>query len=204
MSLFLLLLENMEKTIGRESDEYDVSFVQPQLYISDLLAASNHDVLEHYNITCVISVLSRKEEPPSKNRKRGVHYTLFTTFDSPEEKISKYFAECFKVMNRAVKQKKNVLVHCYAGISRSATMVIMYLMQSNRWSFNQSFKHLRCRRYWVQPNHGFEMQLKTLESRLAKQYSFTNKRKYRKQIIHVLMTHLKEFRICSLVINLFL
>ena len=33
----------------------------------------------------------------------------------------------------------NVLVHCFAGVSRSSTAVIMYLMRKNNWTLEKAY-----------------------------------------------------------------
>ena len=48
-----------------------------------------------------------------------------------------------------------VLVHCEFGVSRSASVVIAYLMQKNGWSFEKSYDFLQTRRPKVKPNLGF-------------------------------------------------
>jgi len=48
--------------------------------------------------------------------------------DVPWENLSKYFLACNKFIKGALEQGGTVFVHCYAGVSRSATIVIAYLM----------------------------------------------------------------------------
>ncbi len=48
----------------------------------------------------------------------------------------------------------NVLVHCAAGISRSATVTTGYLMKKYNWDAPQAFKFLQTARPIVDPNPG--------------------------------------------------
>ena len=52
-----------------------------------------------------------------------------------------------------------VLVHCLAGVSRSATVVIGYLMWKNMLPFHQARRHVAAVRPWIRPNAGFQQQL---------------------------------------------
>ena len=56
-----------------------------------------------------------------------------------------------------------VLVHCNDGMSRSASLVIAYLMQKYGLDFKAALTHVQSRRFCVQPNDGFEQQLREFE-----------------------------------------
>ena len=60
------------------------------------------------------------------------------------------------------------MVHCYAGVSRSATIIIAYLMQEKRLTFVEALKYVRRRRPIVCPNFGFQKQLLDFEKNLRK------------------------------------
>jgi len=54
--------------------------------------------------------------------------------------------------------KGGVLVHCEAGMSRSPTIVISYLVRYHNMSLSQAFVYVRARR-GIAPNYGFALQL---------------------------------------------
>ena len=53
------------------------------------------------------------------------------------------------------------------GVSRSATIVVGYLMATRKWSLKQAFDLVRSRRSVVCPNIGFFFQLAELELALG-------------------------------------
>jgi protein-tyrosine phosphatase len=59
-----------------------------------------------------------------------------------------------------------VLVHCAMGRSRSATMVIMYLMKKFDISMEIAFRLAKTRREVVDPNEGFLKKLEEYETEL--------------------------------------
>lgn len=63
--------------------------------------------------------------------------------------------------------QNRVLVHCAMGMSRSATMVIMYLMRKFQIEWNLALEIVKARREVVDPNEGFIEKLKSFE---GKQY----------------------------------
>lgn len=52
-----------------------------------------------------------------------------------------------------------VLVHCQMGISRSATIVIAYLMRKQRQGLDEVLKQVRAKRRRINPNENFSVQL---------------------------------------------
>lgn len=58
-----------------------------------------------------------------------------------------------------------VLVHCVVGVSRSATLVLAYLMLHQQLSLQQAIITVRERR-WIFPNRGFLRQLCQLDQQL--------------------------------------
>ena len=59
-----------------------------------------------------------------------------------------------------------VFVHCQAGASRSATIVIALVMRIKGWSLRRAFAHVKARRSVVAPNLGFFAQLQRFERTL--------------------------------------
>jgi protein-tyrosine phosphatase len=59
-----------------------------------------------------------------------------------------------------------VLVHCYAGVSRSASCVIAFLMQECGLTFMEAMTYVRKKRPIVFPNFGFQRQLMDFEKAL--------------------------------------
>lgn len=57
-------------------------------------------------------------------------------------------------------------MHCGAGASRSAALVIAYLMRSQRLTFQEALNYCKKKRPQVCPNLGFERQLKLYEKNL--------------------------------------
>lgn len=80
--------------------------------------------------------------------------------DHDTTNIKQYFNEC----NKFIDENDKVLVHCRAGMSRSPTIVIAYLMYKNKWGWSQAFDYVYERRM-ICPNSGFIRQLKEYELR---------------------------------------
>ena len=72
-----------------------------------------------------------------------------------------------------------ILIHCSAGVSRSATILIAYLMGERKWSVFEAFAVVRSKRRFVYPNAGFwEMLIEIDRKNNNQQQSKGNKKYY--------------------------
>jgi hypothetical protein len=71
-----------------------------------------------------------------------------------------------KLIDSYLKDNKQVLVNCFAGVSRSTTIVIAYLMYKNKWSVYDAISYVRCKRFIIEPNYGFICQLYNMQDKL--------------------------------------
>ncbi len=58
-----------------------------------------------------------------------------------------------------------MLVHCQAGVSRSPSMAIAYLMLKRSWGFEKALAFVKARRKNTHPNSGFVQELRQLEAK---------------------------------------
>ena len=95
---------------------------------------------------------------------KEIEHKLIKIDDLPRENIIKYFGECLLF----IEGDKKVLVHCIAGASRSATIIIAYLMWKKQLNYIESYNILEKIRPIVYPNYGFVRQLKMFDKLLKK------------------------------------
>lgn len=97
-----------------------------------------------------------------------VGYQCFDINDnSPNEDITKYFEQSYKIIEEAHSMRKGVFVHCNAGVSRSPTIVIAYMMRKYGMTFQQAFDFVKAKRPCVNPRELFIQQLKVYEKALV-------------------------------------
>lgn len=129
------------------------------------------DLLDMMEAKVVISALTEEEYEDymiAKEDFPDIDWHRFIIDDDEDERISEYFFDVHSIINAAISQNKNVVVHCAAGMSRSPTLVIAYLMIENRWGFDEAYNYVKNRRNLTEPNDGFVKQLKSLEFKLKK------------------------------------
>ncbi|XP_045473934.1 dual specificity protein phosphatase 19-like [Harmonia axyridis] len=113
------------------------------------------EVLQAYNITNILSIGIKTpiEDPDIK-----CHY--LECLDLPETNIWNIINSSVTVIKNSVNNCESILVHCNAGISRSASVVIGYLVLEHNYNFLNAFEHVRSARPVVNPNNGFMKQLR--------------------------------------------
>jgi len=76
------------------------------------------------------------------------------------ENLLLHLDEGVDFIRAAVAAKGIILVHCNAGMSRSASFVIAYLIRELGYSFEDALVFSRSKREKIFPNTGFQKQLR--------------------------------------------
>ena len=89
-------------------------------------------------------------------------------YDSPLQDINAngILFHLVKLIDSYISCGKQVLVNCWAGVSRSTTIVLAYLMYKNKWSVQDALAFVMSKRPIVNPNYGFIVQLYNLQDKL--------------------------------------
>jgi protein-tyrosine phosphatase len=90
---------------------------------------------------------------------------FYSYLDSPSEKICESFDDLSDIIQLYVAQNKKVLVHCFAGKSRSASFVIIYLIKYMNYNLNDAYKYVDSLRD-IYPNLGFIEQMMDYEKKI--------------------------------------
>jgi protein-tyrosine phosphatase len=83
------------------------------------------------------------------------NYKVLELDDAIDEDLLIWFPETFEFMDNC---QGNILVHCVMGISRSASVVIGYIMYKQKKSFKDALNFVLSKRE-INPNTGFRKQL---------------------------------------------
>lgn len=151
--------------VGRGSTHETATRVADGVYIGGYLAASNPALLRAAGITHVLKVFPGEE---GYTRHPGVAYAVIPVDDTPGADLRGYLPAALRFIRAALTGGGCVLVHCHAGISRSATVVLFYLMLEHGLTFDEALGRLKTARPQVQPNAGFARHLRAIDASLAR------------------------------------
>ena len=137
----------------------DISKITDYLYLGNMYAAYNIIQLKNIGIEKILTVMN---EFRNKYSKSIFIHKIIEIEDIYDENIIKYFKECINFIDG----KKIVFVHCAAGISRSSTIVIAYIMWKYKKNLRDAINFVKMKRPIIFPNPGFIDQLKIFEKLL--------------------------------------
>lgn len=157
------------------SDLHSVNRIDIGLYLGDRYVAKDKRWLVQNGFTHVVNCAEGAHEyqvntGPHFYSGTSIKYMGIPGHDRPSWNIGVYFEDAARFINRAVSSGGKVLVHCVVGISRSATIVIAYIMIFKRMRALEALKYVFARRR-VYPNMGFMLHLAHLNNMLFNRYS---------------------------------
>lgn len=169
------------------------------LYLGNYEAASDVSLLRRNKISAVLTVAAGT----------GLHYNsesisnheLIPAMDVDYYDMTKHFDRCFDFIDKC-RKSTSVLVHCWAGVSRSATIIIAYLMKKYEFNFDESLNFVKKKRKQIYPNPGFIRQLRNFESQLRVKKTKTVEIKNKEKPLSNSLTLDKPLRSSSLAAGL--
>ena len=134
------------------------------LFLGSEYNASNFNELKNLKITHILNVTTEIDQFfPADFAYKQIHI-----LDDPNAKLYPSFAfACEFLENALAKKEYKCLVHCQRGVSRSASIVIAFVMKQQRISFEEAYKFIKEKRKIVKPNRGFREQLLQWEKNLC-------------------------------------
>uniref|UniRef100_A0A183CBD6 protein-tyrosine-phosphatase n=1 Tax=Globodera pallida TaxID=36090 RepID=A0A183CBD6_GLOPA len=138
------------------------------LFLGSQNDALNGELFKRHGITRVIN-LSETCPPPNALPDDAHHFLRIPIKDSYCAKLLPHFDAAFKFIEEARKTGDKVLVHCLAGISRSPTLAIAYVMRAKQIVSDEAYKFVKNLRPSISPNFNFLGQLMEYEKQLRDQ-----------------------------------
>ena len=165
------------------------SLIMPRLYLTDYFTAKNEEKMKELGITHMVTVM--EVIPPSKNLSIIRHHVKIA--DRWNEDVLKHLDGTTEFIRAALQenQTNKVLVrsfarrylwyaftanidrlcqvHCFQGISRSATVVCAYVISTaaNGMTAQEAIDFVRSKRGIVNPNGGFRTALMIYSERFV-------------------------------------
>ncbi|XP_068579617.1 dual specificity protein phosphatase 13B-like [Cebidichthys violaceus] len=171
--------ELQEFLLADRSPTGHVNQVWPNLYIGNEVAARDKGALHSLGITHIINAAHRPPNPgsythfyvntgPRFYRDMTVDYYGVEADDAIGFILSPFFYPTARYIEAALAMGGRVFVHCLMGVSRSATLVLAFLMIVEGLSLQEAVAAVRPHRD-ICPNSGFLLQLRSLDMSLERE-----------------------------------
>lgn len=158
-----------------QSESAAVCILDDFLFLGPAAAASNAAFLASNAVSHVISIGHdppthldlRVPDPGSLSGKTDqLQYHRLRLVDSAASSPEDCVKQASEILERCRAQKKRVLLHCSAGISRSPTIVVAYLMRHHDMTLKDALYAVISKRPAISPNPHFVEWLKEEEIRI--------------------------------------
>lgn len=122
----------------------DADLIVPGLWLGNAKAAMDDNFLKKNSIQTVFNCT--KDQPFNSSIKR--RYRVPVDDNLKEEEIRNLELWSYEIIYKLTKEHKqgNVLVHCYAGMQRSAAVVAMYLIANYRMKNDNAIAFIKRKR----------------------------------------------------------
>lgn len=125
--------------------------------------ANEPNLLAHRKVTAVVSMGTTSLFKPWYKKHEGIIYHCIDIEDDGNANILQHFDAACHFIHQHIMSGGVVLVHCQAGMSRSATICIAYLIQHHHLSLVAAHAVVKSAREIICPNAGFLRQLQEWE-----------------------------------------
>ncbi|XP_041352275.1 serine/threonine/tyrosine-interacting protein A-like [Gigantopelta aegis] len=144
----------------------DMQEIVPGVFLGPYAAAmkSKIQVLQQAGITHIVCIRHIAESHFVKpNFPECFWYLTLDIADTATENIIQHIPKVKRFVDECLHKGGKVLIHGNAGISRSAALVIAYVMEKYGLSHKDAYFYVQQRRFCINPNEGFSQQLKEYE-----------------------------------------
>ncbi|XP_067674436.1 dual specificity protein phosphatase 16-like isoform X1 [Haliotis asinina] len=137
--------------------------ILPFLYLGSQRDALSQETVQVNGINYILNLSTNCGQPPFV---QDGHFLRIPVNDNYSEKLLPYFYQAFQFIDKVREANGCVLVHCLAGISRSPTLAIAYIMDHMKMSSDDAYRYVKDKRPTISPNFNFLGQLLDFEKQL--------------------------------------
>ena len=130
--------------------------VVDNIYLGSAFNAASYSLLKKLNIKVIINATTEISNYYEKSN--DFTYLRYKLYDNNKNRIRQYLEKSFSdIQSHQKNTDGNILIHCFMGASRSASIVLYYLMRTQKnidntpYTFDDAVAYLRNKRLTVNP-----------------------------------------------------
>ncbi len=141
--------------MGDASSKRGISLITKHIALGGRDDANDIKKLKGHGISHVLNVAAQM---PNFFEGEFV-YLKIPLQDTDDASVCDIMPQAHEFMRNVESVDGRVLVHCISGVSRSTTVVLMYLMQAHQMQLLPAYNYVHSCRPFIEPNKGFRLQL---------------------------------------------
>ncbi|TFL04623.1 protein-tyrosine phosphatase-like protein [Pterulicium gracile] len=133
------------------------------LHLGSLAATRNPSLLAYHGIKHVYHLMRPGWEWAVDLEEADMYSTMIPLCDALDADLLSNLDVWVDSLHGVLGRGRNVLVHCRAGVSRSASLVIAYMIKYRSLSYVDAHQYVAARRSQIDPNPTFVQDLRLFE-----------------------------------------
>jgi len=133
-----------------------MSQIDPQIWIGNAGNSQDERFQKERGITHILCCADELHYMPAFTTPSNWHH-LPIVDDAADSRTEALFIEGANLLKKWVEDGHTVLVHCFAGVSRSVSLVMAYYIMFKGWSYDIAYSHCKQRRRHAHPHPDFSM-----------------------------------------------
>jgi len=122
----------------------------PGIWVGNAEASMDPEFLNKNGIRVIINCTKNLPFTDNKETKYRYRVPVNDNLEKAEiEAMANFLGEIVKVIDTYYRKGHHILIHCAAGIQRSACVFLVYHIQYHSGDFQKSYKLMKSRRPWV-------------------------------------------------------
>ena len=152
--------------ISSYNNENNTNFSEISNILDNLLflgsqGSTHHDIIKKYNIKNIVSLGCN----PLVNNIKIIKYDVSDNSDPNNLYIffNLIIPAIHSIINDCILKNEPILIHCLAGISRSVSVIITWLMFYKNMTYEEAYLYIKMIRPIISPNASFINYMKSLK-----------------------------------------
>ncbi|KAK3291560.1 protein-tyrosine phosphatase-like protein [Chaetomium fimeti] len=155
-----------------QEDDHEARFTScsriiPNLFLGNVVASYHIPTLQEHDISAVVSVIEDNNPRWELQEYRALipaeNHLIVPAGDTDTQDLLVHLQQICDFIDAQHEVGRRVLVHCIAGVSRSPTVVVAYLVRKWRKGLDKTLKYVKGKRKEVRPSPNFMEQLRVWE-----------------------------------------
>lgn len=148
-----------ERRSNRTSTVEPNEIIEGRIFLGSEASAANRAFLDAHEITAVLVCGSGLGLFYANEPGNVIKYHQLPIEDTIHQPLLPFLPASMKFISCSLAEGRNVLIHCHAGVSRSASVMIAWIMLNQQLPFDQALEVVYSKRPVVAPNGRFRSEL---------------------------------------------